>query len=250
MSKLLQYLSSSVFRKNLIFAIIAFIGLFLLLYFGLRSYTKHGQAQEVPQLRGLHISDAIRILKEAELNFQVDSIYQLDESPGMVIEQDPDPSSLVKGGRTIYLTIITQTAPEVEFPDIIDKNLIEATAIIRNQSLKLGDTIYVNDIARNVVLDAKFAGQSIRPGRKISKGSAITLVLGNGKGANEVEVPDLLNLTLAEAKFALDGLGLSVGQISGSITDTLRAHIIAQYPDHTSAFIPIGSSINLTLSNE
>lgn len=250
MSKLLLYLRTNVFRKNLIFAIIAFIGLFFLIYFGLRTYTKHGQAQEVPQLRGLHISDALRILKEADLNYQIDSIYQLDASPGMVMEQDPEPLSLVKGGRTIYLTIITQTAPEVEFPNIIEKNFIEASSIIRNLSLKIGDTIYINDIARDVILDAKFAGQSIKPGRKISKGSSITLVLGNGKGANEVEVPDLLNLSLAEAKFALEGLGLTLGQISGTITDTLRAHIIAQSPDHTSVFIPIGSPINLTLSND
>lgn len=250
MSKLLQYLRTIAFRKNLIYAIVAFFGLFLLLYFGLRTYTKHGQAQEVPQLRGLHISDALGVLKDVNLEYQVDSVYQLDATPGMVIEQDPEPLSLVKEGRTIYLTIITQSAPEVEFPNIIDKNLIEASAIIRNQSLKLGDTIYVNDIARDVVLDAKFAGQSIRPGRMISKGSSITLVLGNGKGANEVEVPDLLNLSLAEAKFALDGLGLTVGQISGNITDTLRARIISQSPDQTSAFIPIGSPIDLTLSND
>jgi len=249
MSKLLLYLRTDIFRKNLIYAIIAFVVLFLMIYFGLKMYTKHGDSQEVPTLKGLHISEAINILNKAGLEYQIDSVYQLDATPGLVIEQDPEASALVKSGRTVYLTIITQIAPEVEFPNIIEKNLIEARSIINNLSLKIGDTVYINDIAKDVVLDAKFAGQSIKPGRKISKGSSITLVLGNGKGANDVEVPVLLNLSLAEAKFALHGLGLSIGTISGNITDTASARIIAQSPDSTARIIPIGTPINLTLGN-
>ncbi|MCI0920254.1 PASTA domain-containing protein [Sphingobacterium rhinopitheci] len=250
MSKLLLYLKTNEFRKNLIYALIAIFGLFLIIYFGLKTYTKHGDSQEVPVLKGLHIREAIKILDEAGLAYQIDSVYQLDAQPGLVIEQDPEASSLVKSGRTVYLTIITQVAPEVDFPNIIEKNLIEATAIIKNLSLKVGDTIYINDIAKDVVLDAKFAGQSIKTGRKISKGSSITLVLGNGKGADDVEVPVLINLTLSEAKFALQGLGLTIGSISGNITDTLTARIIAQHPDSTARIIPIGTPINLTFSND
>lgn len=249
MSKLFLYLKTDVFRKNLVYALIAILVIFLTIYFGLKIYTKHGESQEVPTLKGLHITEAISILEKAGLEYQIDSVFQLDAQPGLVIEQDPEASSLVKGGRTIYLTIITQSAPEVEFPDIIERNFIEASAIIKNLSLKVGDTVYINDIAKDVVLDVKFAGQSIKPGRKISKGSAITLVLGNGRGSNEVEVPVLLNLSLSEAKFALQGVGLTLGTISGTITDTLTARVIAQYPDSTARIIPIGTPINLTLSN-
>lgn len=250
MSKLLLYLKTSEFRKSLIIALVALLGLFLVIYFGLKIYTKHGDAQEVPTLKGLHVTEAIRILEKAGLEYQIDSVYQLDAQPGLVIEQDPEASSLVKGGRTVYLTIITQEAPEVDFPNIIEKNLIEASAIIKNLSLKVGDTIYINDIAKDVVLDAKFAGQTINPGRKISKGSSITLVLGNGKGANEVEIPNLVNLTLSEAKFALQGLGLTIGSITGNITDTLTARIVGQSPDASFHLTPIGTPINLTLSND
>src|SRR5690606_37483966 len=80
--------------------------------------------------------------------------------------------------------------------------------------------------------------------------SHITLVLGNGRGANEVEIPNLVGLTLTEAKFAILGLGLNVGSISGTVTDSLNARVIEQSPDVTSKVIGIGSSINLTLSNE
>lgn len=250
MSKLLLYLRTDVFRKNLIYALITLFVLFLFVYFGLKFYTKHGDAQEVPVLKGLTISEAKQILDKAGLEYKIDSVYQMDAKPGLVIEQDPEASALVKGGRTIYLTIITQVAPEIALPDIIERNYIEASAILKNHNLKIGDTIYVNDIARDVVLDVQFGGQKVKAGRMISKGSSITLVLGNGKGANEVEVPRLINLTLSEAKFALQGLGLHIGVISGNITDSTSARVIAQTPDSTSRFISIGTPINLTLSNE
>ncbi|MFZ4863756.1 PASTA domain-containing protein [Sphingobacterium sp. Mn56C] len=249
MSKLLLYLRTDVFRKTLIFLIATIIALFLLIYFGLKIYTKHGDALEVPVLKGLSIEEAKNTLAKAGLAYKIDSVYQMDAKPGLVIEQDPEASALVKGGRTIYLTIITQVAPEVSFPQVVEKNLIEASAILRNHSLKVGDTVYVNDIARDVVLDVKFGGQSIKPGRMISKGSTITLVLGNGRGANEVEVPILLNYTLVEAKFALRGLGLTLGSISGNITDSLTAKVIAQSPDSTARLVSLGTPINLTLSN-
>ena len=244
MSKLLLYLRTDTFRKNLIYAIIAFAVLFLLIYFGLRTYTKHGSAQEVPVLKGLNITEALAVLHK------IDSVFQVDASPGLVIEQDPEASSLVKSGRTIYLTIITRVAPEIAFPEVIEKNFIEASAILRNHSLKIGDTVYVNDIARDVVLDVQFGGQPIKPGRMISKGSHITLVLGNGRGANEVDIPNVIGLTLTEAKFAIQGLGLSVGTISGAVTDSVSARVVEQSPSVTAKVIGIGSSINLTLSNE
>lgn len=252
MTKFFQYLKTDAFRKNLIYALLFFCVLFIAIYFGLKNYTKHGDAQHVPVVKGLHISEAIKVLKKSHLEVQVDSIYQMDAVPGTVIDQDPDPQSLVKTGRTIYLTIITQEAPEIAFPDIIDKTLIEARAIINNHSLRIGDTTYISDIARDVVLEVKFAGQPLSPGRMIRKGSKVELVLGNGRGANEVDVPNLSGLTLSEASFALQGLGLNVGNVNytGPILDSLAAKVIAQAPDTSSSFVSIGTAIDLTLSND
>lgn len=251
MSKFFLYLRTDVFRRNLIYALVFFLVLFFLVYFGLRTYTKHGDRQEVPVLKGLHISEALDVLEKAGLEYEIDSIYQLDARPGLVVDQDPEPASAVKGGRTVYLTIITQTAPEIAFPDIVQKTLVEALAIIRNHSLKIGDTTYVNDIARDVVLEARFGGRPIEPGRMISKGSYIDLVLGNGRGNEEVEIPDLVGMPYTEAEFALRGLGLVVGGITfddGS-RDTLSATVVGQSPSIEQQFIPLGSAVHLTLSN-
>lgn len=250
MSKFFLYLRTSAFRKNLIAALIFIVVLFIVVYFGLKVYTKHGDSQEVPMLKGLHISEALKVLDKAGLEYEIDSIYQMDAKPGLVIDQDPDPKSHVKSGRTVYLTIITQSAPEIAFPEIIDKTYIEASAILKNHSLKISDTTYINDIARDVVLDVKFAGQALQAGRMVPKGSRISLILGNGRGNDEVEIPNLVGFQLNEAKFALAGLGLTLGSVSFSdgSRDSLNARIVSQSPDTSSHVISIGSAIHVTMA--
>src|SRR5690606_32980779 len=131
----------------------------------------------------------------------------------------------VKKSRTLYLTIITRVAPEVAFPDLVEKTFVEARAILNSYGLKLGDTTYIPDIARDVVLDVKFGGEKLNAGRPIPKGSTIDLVLGDGRGANEVQVPDLTGLTLDEVRFALQGASLTLGTVNymGAVTDSLTA---------------------------
>ena len=89
MSKFFLYLRTSTFRKNLIAALIFIVVLFIVVYFGLKVYTKHGDSQEVPVLKGLHISEALKVLDKAGLEYEIDSIYQMDAKPGLVIDQDP-----------------------------------------------------------------------------------------------------------------------------------------------------------------
>lgn len=249
MSKLLLYLKTNAFKRSLIALLVVIIILFLAIYFGLKSYTKHGDSIEVPTVKGIHINEAKRILENIDLEYTIDSVYQMDITPGTVIEQDPEPQSHVKTGRTIYLTVITETAPEVAFPNIIDKTLIEASAIIRNQSLKIKDTVYVSDIARDVVLEVKYEGQPLNAGRMIAKGSQITLVLGNGRGANEVEMPNLIGLSLEEARFAIKGAGLEMGEITYSNGDHPDAKVTFQYPEVSAGIVSIGTVVDITLAN-
>jgi len=249
MSKFLAYLKTNSFRRTLFAVFCVTLALFSAVYYSLKWYTKHGESIEVPMLKGLHLSEAASILKAAKLRYEIDSIYQMDRRPGLVIEQDPGPQSHVKTGRTIYLTVITQVPPEVAFPNIIDKTYIEASAMLRNQSLKVADTVYVADIARDVVLDAEFSGRPIAAGSPIAKGSQVRLILGNGRGPDEVEVPNLVGLSLGEADFALKGLGLKIGTVTflGNGSASPDAKIVHQQP--ATGLLSVHSAVNVTLSD-
>lgn len=254
MSKFFTYLRTKTFRKNLIIAIVAIVAFVVIIFFSLGIYTRHGDGLPVPNLKGMSVEQAVQVLEEQGFRYQIDSVYQVDKAPGLVIEQDPDPNTNVKIRRTIYLTIITRQAPFVKFPDIEGRTFLEARATINNFGLKLGDTTYTSDVARDVVLDITFGGKPLRAGQEIPKGSRINLVLGDGLGASEVDIPNLMGLTLNETQFTLKGSSLALGSVSyqGVIIDTLNAKVIKQLPaiSDTLNKVSIGTRIDVVLSND
>ena len=252
MKKLIAYLKTGSFRKTALFAVGSVITVVLIAFFSLGYYTDHGTGVPVPTLKGMNIERAVNILEEQGFNFHVDTIYLGDAAPGTIIEQDPDPGTLVKEGRIIYLTMVTLQAPPVALPDIEQKLYIEAVALLTNAGLKVGDTTYRSDIARDMVLEVKVDGRTIRPGMSIPKGSRLDLVLGDGNGANEQEIPDLIGQDLDAARFAVKGLQLAIGNIiyQGNITDSTNLKVVDQFPKRTDSTTTtsIGTRINLTVT--
>ena len=253
MSNVFNYLGSKTFRNNLIIAIVSVLVFLAAIFYSLNLYTRHGEGLPVPKLKGLLVEDAISLLESKGLRYQIDSVYLNDKNPGEVVEQDPDPNTNVKQNRTIYLTIITRQPPNIKFPDIDGKTFLEARAILNNYGLKLGDTTYSSDVARDVVLQISFGGQPISANEQIPKGSKISLVLGDGMGASEVDIPNLLGLNLNEARLSLLGSSLNLGNISyeGTLTDTLNAIIIKQFPALSDSLskVSIGTQVDVVLSN-
>lgn len=254
MGNFIEYLKTKSFRNNLIAAVCTVVVILLIAFFSLRFYTKHGEGLNVPEVKGLSLSQAVSKLEELGLRYEIDSVYIMDKPAGIVTDQDPDANTFVKGNRTIYLTVNSAQAPNVKFPDIENKSLREAQSILESYRLKLGDTTYKPDVARDVVLEAYFGGQLIKSGEVLPTGSTINLVLGDGRGNEEVELPNLTGLTIDEAKFNLKGLMLTLGTVTynGAITDTANAIIITQFPltADTVTKVKIGTPVNITVTSK
>jgi beta-lactam-binding protein with PASTA domain len=252
MSKFWAYLKSRQFRVNVLLAVGSIVVVFMIIIFGLSIYTRHGTGIPVPQLKGMQVEKAMEILKDQGFDFKIDSVYVRDQTAGSVVEQDPDPGTNVKENRTIYLTVVTRVAPPVSMPDLEPYTYREAIATLANYGLKVGDTTYKSDIARDRILEMRFGGQPIKAGTQIPKGSRIDLVLGNGSGASEVDIPDLVNQDLDAAKFVIKNGGLTVGSIiyQGAITDSTSLVVVAQSPMKTDSVSKTsnGTRINLTVS--
>lgn len=252
MSKFGSYLKTKSFRWNLLAAIGTVVGIVLIAFFSLSFYTRHGEGIPVPTVKGMSVDKAIETLKDQGFGYQIDSIYVPDKAPGTIVEQDPDAGTNVKVNRVIYLTMVTRLAPNVSLPDLTDQNFMEAKATLQNDGLEVGDTTTKPDIA-NHILEVHFAGQVIKAGTKIPKGSKLDLVIGNGEGASEVELPNLTNLDIDEAKVAIRGAQLTIGTIEyeGAITDSSSTVVVSQLPAfRTDSVIKvsIGSRVNITLS--
>jgi beta-lactam-binding protein with PASTA domain len=233
LKNLFPFLRSKTFRYSLMGALALFVILFLFLQQWLGGFTHHGESITVPDIRGMKLDRMESFLHENSLEFEVvDSLFELEKKPGTVLDQDPAPKSKVKEGRTIYITINASQPPKVKVPNLIDVSFRQAEAMLESYGLKVGQLIYKPDLAKNAVLEQRYRGAIITPGREINKGSAIDLVLGDGMGNTEVPVPDLTGLTSAEATFALKGSSLNVGTLhyDPGVKDTLKATVYRQVP--------------------
>jgi beta-lactam-binding protein with PASTA domain len=228
-----RFLTSKPLWINILAAFVLLVVLLLLFLGSLDLITHHGKTMKIPAVIGQSIDQARKTLESQGFEIVIqDSIYNDTIPPLQVIKQFPDADNLVKVNRTVYLTINRAVAPIIDMPNLISMTFRNAEMVLRRYGLKLGDTVFRPDFARNSVLDQEYNGESIKPGTKIQQGSEITLILGNGVGT-EIVVPDLFGLTTREARAALSQVGLIIASVvpDADVRDTLGAFVYRQDPD-------------------
>lgn len=200
---------------NLILAIVVGGGILVGLIAWLKTYTEHGVEVEVTDVRGLVEAEAQPLLAAQGLNLVIiDSTYS-DKVPfGTIVEQDPKPNSHAKHGRSVYVTINATTKRQITMPNLQDISYRQAETTLRGLGLCV-DTVYDYEPStfRDLVLDVKAGGVSVKPGEKIPVGTKVRLVVGFGKGTEQVEVPLCVGLTLQEARSLLLSHRLTVGAV-------------------------------------
>ncbi len=218
---------------NIIAAILLALGIFALFILSLNWMTGHGKSATVPSVAGKKYEDAKSILKKAGFDYDIqDSIY-IDTLPPMtVIKQIPEADEVVKSNRTVYLILNRSVPPFVEMPNLVGYSFRNAEMVLKNMDLRIGDTSYKPDFAKNAILEQLYNGSAITPGTKIRKGSVISLVMGDGVGKRDFVVPNIIGWTYAKAKEELEAVGIGIGAIvpNTDVTDTLNAYIYKQNP--------------------
>ena len=187
----------------------------------------------MPAVTGKSLEEVEALLKENDFELVIqDSVYYDSLPPATVVKQIPEPDAVVKVNRTIYVTINRYLPPEVEMPNLVGPSFRHAEVIMKNLGLKLGDTTYRPDFARNSVLEQLLNGQPIAPGTKVRVGSTIDLVLGAGVSLEDMAVPKLVGMTFSEAKVMLDASGLVLGAVlpDPDVTDNESAFVYRQSP--------------------
>jgi beta-lactam-binding protein with PASTA domain len=213
--------------------VFVFILLFLFLL-SLDFFTRHGKTLAIPAVTSIPVTQAEKILKDQGFDVEIqDSVYVDTAAPLSVIRQFPESEAVVKENRTVYLTINRAIAPSIEMPNLEGMSFRTAVITLKQYGLKLKDTVFRPDFAKNSVLEQQYESQRIKPGTKIAMGSSILLVLGSGIGQDEFNVPDLFSLSYAEARTLLESVGLSAGAVvpDTDVRDTVNAFVYRQSPD-------------------
>ncbi len=192
-----------------------FVGLILIFfYWYLPSVTKHGEYISVPKLEGLSISQVEKKLTDLGLRYEIsDSTFKPGITPLTVLTQHPLPGNEVKENRRIYLSIAAQHPPNIKMPKLIDESPRGAEMILKSLGLQMGD-IKTAPHPYPTVLGQFINGAPVKEGTSIPKGSKIDLLVGTGRGETEVEIPNLINMSLDEAKSTITSMGLVHGLVN------------------------------------
>ena len=243
---------------NILFALGVIIVVLFIFLQSLNLLTKHGDTLVIPSVTGKSFEQAKKILEDKGFDVELqDSVYNDTAAALSVLRQFPDADEMVKVNRTVYLTINRAVPPVIEMPNLEGLSFRSAEIALKQYGLKLGDTSYKPDFAKNSVLEQQYKGQRIKPGTKLAMGSVISMVLGSGLGNDEFAVPDLFGMTYNEARVLLESIGLNPGVVvpDGEVRDTLNAYIYRQSPERVTPDkhlnrIRQGQSVDVWLSTQ
>ncbi|MEX2234439.1 MAG: PASTA domain-containing protein [Cyclobacteriaceae bacterium] len=212
--------------------------------------TNHGESITVPNVEGLPLTKVEEFLASHDLRHEVnDSSYSAEYPPLTVLKQYPAAGSKVKENRKIFVSVNRKNPPTVKMPDLIDRSLINAEAVLRGSELKRGRIQLVRGPFLNVVEEMQINGNKVVPGVLVPKGTVIDLVVMDG-GSNKLPTPNVLGFSYEDAKFNILGSNLNVGDIK-LIGDTtgLKPVILKQVPTPGEVII-VGDLIDLWIGEE
>lgn len=243
-----SFLIKKKFYKNLGIAIVGTTILFLLVFWFLSIFTRHGDTILVPDFSGTYIEELQNEDLQKEFRFEItDSIYDPTREKGTIVQQDPPPYSKVKQGRKVYITIVAKLPENVSMPNLIDLSLRQALVRLESAGLQINHLDYVRHFAENAVLAQLYMGDTIQPGTLIEKGSRIDLVAGTGIGNPKAPVPFLIGKRVKEAHKLIFKGTFNIGKeyfMEGE--DTTHARVYKQEPAwDADTLIPHGDYINL-----
>lgn len=160
-------------------------------------FTEHGTYKVVPDVKGQQFSQAKETIESNGFRWEIsDSIYNDTFAPGCVMEQTPKENTKVKSNRTIYVVINAFTPRLVNLPNVCDMSERQAIAKLQEVGLRNIVVETVDSPYKGLVLECKFNGLAIAPGKKIPSSSNITLYVGDGQELTDSIATDSIQIAL------------------------------------------------------
>lgn len=261
-SEIPAFFKSKLFGHTVLRLFLVFIILWILHSVFLRLYTHHGQKVKMPRYIGVSQEEASRHAMKRDFKlFVTDSVFWKGKPGGLIMSQIPLPGSMVKEGRSIYVTITKYRAEGIlsaDLPTLYGKRFeLKRKELFNNFELfSRVKEIRYDPGPEQHILEVFYKGQVITDAEErnddveILKGDTLDFVLSTQSGG-KVEMPKLLCMNLAEARFLLSTykLELSDLQYESEITDEENAFVIWQNPGAGES-IALGSEIQIKIRQE
>jgi eukaryotic-like serine/threonine-protein kinase len=222
----------------------------LYFYVYLPEVTNHSESITVPNIEGMHMERLEEFLGDRNLRWEVnDSSYSDEYPPLTVLKQFPSAGSKVKENRKIYISVNRTNPPTVPLPNLVDRSVTNAEAVLRSNELRRGQIELVAGPFLNVVQSMKMDGRPIEADTRIPKGSVIDLVVMDG-GSKKIPAPSVLGFSLEDAKVPIFGSNLNLGTIH-PVGDTTGQHpVVLKQKPIPYEMIMVGDVVELWVGKE
>ncbi|MFI7408300.1 Stk1 family PASTA domain-containing Ser/Thr kinase [Streptomyces sp. NPDC049627] len=191
----------------------------------------------VPNVEGLTFEKAKADLEGKGFVVEKET-EESDRKAGIVISQDPEGDTEQEKGTTITLTVAKAKAQST-VPDVTGKSCDEAKAQMSANEL-VGTCIDVETQDPNQV--GKVIDTNPAINSQVPKNSQVQIRIGKAAEQEQVPVPTVTQLSVKDARKALQDVGLTVGSITGSSND--QAIVFQQDPQPNTP-VAKGTAVNL-----
>lgn len=200
---------------------------------------------EMIKIVGKTLEEAKKELNAIGLGIK-DSSYENSDiyESGYVIAQDVEEGKKIDKNTTINVTVSTGEKT-FELPDVAGQDSNQAIKTLESQyELKVTtDEDYSQSVAKgNVISTTPSAGTSVK------KGSEVKVIVSRGKKINEVEVPDIIEMSEAAAKSAIKSAGLSVGTITSVYSAKIAEGYVVTQGYKKGDVVNEGTAVDFTVS--
>ena len=227
--------------------LIVFIAVSTLVFF---ISLKSAEQVMVPNVVGKDLPEALLDLQARELYPRIQLRYsQKADEKGLILEQDPSPGAIVKGGKRIELVVSQGTVIDT-VQNYIGENIEDVQNRIR-ELFTSGSRQYLQIKQPYLTkYSAEPAGtileQEPAAGTPISNNMELTFVVSKGTQAETTQVPDMAGADLKKIYQVMQRAAVTFAFTAGSTTGTDIT--VQQQSAAAQSGVPVFSPVTLTVS--
>ncbi|MGE4425602.1 MAG: Stk1 family PASTA domain-containing Ser/Thr kinase [Solirubrobacteraceae bacterium] len=211
-------------------------------------YLLFGRMETVPAVTGKPVAQATAQLEERGFKVRIEARSSSQVRADRVISQDPRARSRVRHGREVTLVVSSGVA-RIQVPNVIGRPEREAKQVLARAGFT---NVKVISQASDTVAAGTVSAVSPQAGAQTASDEPVTLTVSIGPdGGDErtVKVPAVEGRTEAEARRALEALGLRV-KVSREESDDEEPGTVLDQSPASGQDVPERSEVGLVVARE
>ncbi|NLK74373.1 MAG: Stk1 family PASTA domain-containing Ser/Thr kinase [Clostridiales bacterium] len=200
----------------------------------------------VPNLLGYKEEDAKAKLHEKtpNPNIHITEEYSDEYEKGLVSKQYPPANTVIDEDTKVTLTISAGSEP-FELPSVVNYTQLQAdTKLGTDLGLKLIHDYEYND----TVEEGRVISTDPAPLSMVVKGDTVKIVISNGPKIEQVEVPNLIGISIHTAKGLLENRGLELGEVEYAPSNNYVKDQITYQSYSSGQKVEAGTKVNVIVS--